>query len=212
MLSMVRLLTAIAHVPIRASLSLKETPRAIEFVMATWPSELPELKVVARRNDILRGVRWASAYFGKFLTRDDIEAAAPKTLGDFMSRYLPSVPPGGFSIPSIPHGMLPPLGGLARTNSSGPRPRLNASKAMARFKGPGCPPVISINGAPAQVRWAINDFDPQQIEALEVYRRRDRTAPWEFQDDLVFLRSCGSLVVVWLKDRATAVATEESSG
>ncbi len=202
----------IGYVPIRASLSLKETPRAIEFVMATWPAELPELKVVARRNNLLRGVRRASAYFGKFLTRDDIEAAAPKTLGDFMTRYLPSVPPGGFSIPNIPHGMLPPLGGLARTNSSGPRPRLNAGAKRAAFLGPGCPPVISINGAPAQAGWAINDFDPQQIEALEVYRRRDRPAPWEFQEDLVFLRSCGSLVVVWLKDRATAVTTEESSG
>ncbi len=202
----------IGYVPIRASLSLKETPRAIEFVMATWPAELPELKVVARRNDILRGVRRAAAYFGEFLTRDDIEAAAPKTLGDFMALHLPNVEPGNFSIPTIPKRSLPPLGGLALTSSTGPRPRTNAGAKREAFLGPPCPPVISINGAPAQVGWAINDFDPQQIEALEVYRRRDRPAPWEFQDDLVYLRSPCSLVVVWLKDRATAVAPEEPPG
>jgi len=189
------------YVPIQASLALEEEPRAVQFVMTTWPADLPEISVVARRNDILRGVRRAAAYDGRFLTRDDIAAAAPVTLGDFMSRYLPNVYPGGFSTPSIPRGMLPPLGGLARGNSSGPRTGLNAGVKRAAFLGPEGPPVISINGGPAQGWLSINDFDPQQVEAIEVYRRRDRQVPWEFQEDLVLLRSTGSLVVVWLRDR-----------
>jgi len=191
----------IGYVPIQASLALEEEPRAVQFVMTTWPADLPEISVVARRNDILRGVRRAATYDGRFLTRDDIAAAAPVTLGDFMSRYLPNVYPGGFSTPSIPVGMLPPLGGLARASSSGPRTGLDAGAKRRAFLGPEGPPVISVNGGPARVGLAINDFDPQQIEAIEVYRRKDRAVPWEFQEDLVLLRSTGSLVVIWLRDR-----------
>lgn len=191
----------IGYVPIQASLALEGEPRVVQFVMTRWPADLPEISVVARRNDILRGVRRAAAYDGRFLTRDDIAAAAPVTLGDFMSRYLPNVYPGGFSTPSVPVGMLPPLGGLARANSSGSRVRLDAGVKRRAFLGPEGPPVISLNGGPVRIGLAVNDFDPQQIEAIEVYRRKDRAVPWEFQEDLVLLRSTGSLVVIWLRDR-----------
>ncbi len=195
----------IGYVPIQASLALeKATPRSVRFVMASHPFGLPEIGVVARRNDIARGVRRAAAYDGRFLTRDDILKAAPVTFGDFLSPYLPNVDSYDFSIPNLAIGLLPPLGGtVARsTFSSGRRSRSAMQKRMD-FLGPPCAPVISVNGEPALIGVAINNFDPQQIEAVEVYRRRDprHPVPWEFQEDLVFQRSCGSLVVIWLKRR-----------
>lgn len=201
----------IGYAPVQASLAFqKDSARNVQFVMATWPQDLPEI-VVERRNSLVRGARRASTYDGFFLTRDDIARAAPATTGAFLRRYLPNVSTYQYSTPNM--GIdLPPV--FAADDDPTPRSssglsvpyraRLNAAEAREKFFGTDCPPVISINGAPARVGFAINDFDPQQIEAIEVYRRRldpKHPPPFEFQEDLVMKRSCGALVVIWLKAR-----------
>ena len=201
----------IGYAPVQATLALRsDSARNVQFVLATWPRDLPEI-VVERRNNLVRGARRASTYDGFFLTRDDIARAAPKTTGEFLRRYLPNVSPYQFRTPNM--GIdLPPVfvadDDPAPRSASGLsvpyRKRLNAAEAREKFIGTDCPPVISINGAPARVGFAIDDFDPQIIEAIEVYRRRldpRHPPPFEFQEDLVMKRSCGALVVIWLKGR-----------
>jgi hypothetical protein len=57
-----------------------------------------------------------------------------------------------------------------------------------------CAPLVSLNGASPIGAWAVNDFNPDDVEALEVYR--DRHVPMELQRSVD--TSCG-LVVIWLK-------------
>jgi hypothetical protein len=199
----------VGYTPLQASLALQpDSARNVQFVMTTWPQDLPEI-VVERRNNLVRGARRASVFGGVFLTRDDIARAAPTTMGEFLRRYLPNVSPYQFSTPNMGRDLPSPFAGgdavapAAVTLLSVPfRKRLIGSEAREDFLGKDCPPVISINGAPAGVGFAINDFDPQQIEAIEVYRRRLKVEnTFEFHEDVVWARSCGALVVIWLKGR-----------
>ena len=57
-----------------------------------------------------------------------------------------------------------------------------------------CPPAVAVNGSSASPGLAVNDFKPDEIEALEIYG--GRSAPSEY--DAGGRNSCG-LVIVWLK-------------
>jgi hypothetical protein len=65
---------------------------------------------------------------------------------------------------------------------------------------PDCPPAVAVNGGSVSVGYAVNDFLPEDIEALEVYREGSQL-PIEY----TFSRqaSCG-LVIVWLKSYSQA--------
>lgn len=195
----------VGYAPIQVSLSLtSDSARRVQFVMVGWPQELPEI-IVERRNTLARGIRRARAYDGIFLTRDDIVRAAPKRLGDALRRHLPNVSPYQFALPNrgLHFGVAlpePPAEPRTSTGLSVPfRRRLDAVQERTDFLGADCPPAISLNGAPVTLGYAINDIDPQLIEAVEIYRRRDRRRPVDFDIDLVLERSCGALVVLWLR-------------
>ncbi len=184
----------IGYLPVQVSVRIEpETPRTLKFVMYARPFDLPDVVVEALRFDVVRAVRRAHAYEGTFLTRDDIEDAAPVVLGDLVGKYFFGVsretfaePNLGFSFPRTKSVLY----GLGDTNS--------AVSAALGFRGVDCPPVISINGQPPRAGWSVNDFDPQQIEAIELYRKKG-IIPFEFQNDFLIKRSCGSLMVIWLR-------------
>ena len=124
------------------------------------------------------GLQWRSrGAFGYFLTRDDLEKSRAPYLGDVVRRYLPHVRTEDFFTPATPTPMMDPFGGQSLRNS---------------FRPTGCAPAVSHNGAPPMGAWAVNDFRPQEIEAVEVYRR-GRMMPAEFAG---WNTNCG-LVVVW---------------
>ncbi len=184
----------IGHVPIRTALTFEEgSPRAIRFEMHPMPQNLPDIVVEATRFDIGKIGGRISRNEGRLLTRDDLARLAPAVLGEALTPHLPAVRPDTYDEPSL---------GFSRPRSGdidyGLGPANAAARQAQRFRGRDCPPVISVNGQAARAGWAVNDFDPDDIEAIEVYRRRDRI-PTEFQDDLLVRRSCGSLMVIWLK-------------
>jgi hypothetical protein len=140
--------------------------------------------------------RWARRYqdfiwrsrssFGHFLTRDDIEKSRPNELGDVVRRYLPFTTSDAFYTPFFPD----PFGMDSRFGA------FNASRggSLASRRG-SCSPAVSVNGARPMGGWAVNDFRPDDVEAVEVYRQA-REIPMEFAGWDV---GCGGLVVVWLR-------------
>jgi len=167
--------------------------------MQPMPQGLPDIVVNATRFDLARVTRRVGGHLGALLTRDDIRRLAPNELGEAARKHLWNVNPDTFFEPAlgfdaprmrdIRHGLGPP----------------NRAVADAyRARGFDCPPVISINGERPREGWALNDFEPEDVEAMEIYRSRDTTrgrqpVPLEFLADPLYRRSCGSLVVVWLK-------------
>lgn len=183
----------IGFLPVQMSLTVEERePRNFRFMLNARPFDLPDIVVEGMQFNVVRATRRAHAYLGTFLTRDDIMKAAPVVLGDLVRTLLPGVRPDTFSEPNLG---LPPR---YKDISYGIGPLNNAAKAGTGRRGVDCPPVISINGAKPQVGWAVNDFDPQQIEAMEVYGP-GADIPWEFQEDLLIKRSCGKFMVIWLR-------------
>lgn len=180
----------IGYAPIRAALTFDPgDDREIVFELEPLPYQLPEVKVRAEDK------RWMQRYqdfywrshsaFGHFLTRDDIEKSHAAYLGDLVRRYLPFTTSDVFFTPSFDNGFLGTssfvdgnLGSLAIAGQS----------RLAR----NCAPAVSVNGARPFGGWAVNDFRPEDVEAVEVYRNGFQL-PTEFAGwDL----RCG-LVVVW---------------
>lgn len=190
----------IGYVPIRISLTIdKQTPRTMRFEMQTMPQSLPDVVVTASRFDLARVTRRVGGHLGTLLTRDDIAQLAPKVLGEAAGKYLWNVEPDTFNEPAL--GLDFPRVRNVRYGLSRSTRAIERSEA---FRGFDCPPVISINGQRPREGWALNDFAPEDIEAVEIYRSRDATrgrqpVPLEFSTDPLYVRSCGSLVVVWLK-------------
>lgn len=183
----------IGFLPVQMSLTVEEQePRNFRFMLNARPFDLPDIVVEGMQFNVVRATRRAHAYLGTFLTRDDIMASAPVVLGDLVGTLLPAVRPDTFSEPNLG---LPPR---YKDVSYGLGPQNKAAAKGAGRRGVDCPPVISINGAAPQVGWAVNDFDPQQIEAMEVYGP-GADIPWEFQEDLLIRRSCGKFMVIWLR-------------
>jgi protocatechuate 3,4-dioxygenase beta subunit len=163
--------------------------RRIVFQLEPLPQYLPDVEVRAE------DARWARRYqdflwrshsaFGHFLTRDDIERAHPSYLSDVVRRYLPFTTTESFFTAYFPD----PSGLMNRVASLGP------SDASRRAAEAGrCAPSVSVNGSRPWGGWAVNDFRPEDVEAIEVYRNI-RQLPAEFVGWGV---GCGGLVVVWL--------------
>jgi hypothetical protein len=163
--------------PLRVALTFQAgTDRQIIFQLGRQPQRLADVEVMSERlwerryADFLWRSRLA---WGRFLTRDDIANARPSVLSDVVRRYLPYVSSQAFD--------LGPLGGVGM---------LHASSTVRST----CAPLVSLNGASPIGAWAVNDFNPDDVEALEVYR--DRHVPMELQNSVS--TACG-LVVIWLK-------------
>jgi len=190
----------IGYVPIRVALTFeKNTPRNVRFEMQPMPQGLPDIVVNATRFEMTRVTRRVGGHMGTLLTRDDIARLAPNELGEAVGKHLWNVNPDTFFEPAL--GLDAPR---MRDIRYGLGPPNRAVESAYRARGFDCPPVISVNGERPREGWALNDFEPEDVEAMEIYRSRDTTrgrqpVPLEFSADPLYRRSCGSLVVVWLK-------------
>jgi hypothetical protein len=184
----------IGYQPFQASLTLEPRElRKLELALTPHPVELPEVKVIAedkRHQARMREFLWRSrsSFSGRFLTRDDIARSSVSRTGDLVIRYLPFKSlwvmdqPGGWETLGFPS---------QETFSA-------ARLSSRRLYRPDCPPAVSVNGGSVTPGWAVNDFQPDEIEALEVYREGS-SLPYELSWG--GRASCG-LVVVWLKSYA----------
>jgi hypothetical protein len=173
----------IGYAPLRAALTLEPNQdRQIVFELAEKVRELPEVEVWAETwwaRRFREFSRRQKSRLGRFVTRDDIDRIKPIYLADLVHRYSPFNRFNGFE-PAWPvnrHGSW-----VASTYA-----RMNLFSS--------CPPSISLNGASPMSGWAVNDFQPQSVEALEIYRRAS-DIPAELR--MPNQAGCG-LVVVWLR-------------
>jgi len=178
----------IGYAPIRAALTFEAgTPRTIRFEMQPMPHQLADLEVRGDGFDLRRisSRVSAGAYRGTLLTRDDLARMAPRVLGDAIGKTLTAVTRETFDEPNLGFSHL-----WVRV---GDMERLRFTTGM---RGQDCPPSISVNGRPTRAGWAINDFAPEYIEAVEIYKG---SAPFPFDSDHFLSGNCGKLVVIWLR-------------
>ena len=186
------LVRRIGYLPHMESLSLEDDEvRDHPVTLEAAPQSLPEVVVAAEASRYERRMRdfmWRSraSFGGRFLTRDDIADARPVRLGDLVVRYLPFKrswvmdQPGGWG-PAFPTTTFDA-----------------ARLSRLRHYRPDCPPAVALNGGPVSLGLAVNDFAPDDIEALEVYREgSDLPIEYSFAGQT----QCG-LVVVWLRSYA----------
>ena len=172
----------IGYEPVAASITLERRKnRNLQFTLEALPATLSPVEVQAQSGlssnrlrdfDRRRRFNW-----GHFVTRDDIERRNSGRLSWIVQGYLPWVNPMVLDNPS--YGDFYPS--MTR----------HASSAMRQSN---CPPAISIDGGPPLIGWSVNDFQPEQVEALEVYAGRSSRIPMEFSH--YSQTGCG-LIVVW---------------
>ena len=172
----------IGYAPLRATLTLNQgDDREIVFQLEPLAHVLPEVKVRAEDQRWMRRYQdfvWRSrSSFGHFLTRDDIEKSHAAYLGDIVRRYLPFTTSDVFFASA-----------WSGSSSLSARSDLSPGSRLGR----NCPPAVSLNGGRPMGGWAVNDFQPEDVEALEVYRNGYQMPTEFFGWDL----PCG-LVVVW---------------
>jgi hypothetical protein len=178
----------IGYAPLQTALTFKlGDDREIVFQLDRLPHVLPEELVKGddaawqrRYGDFVGRSRGA---FGNFLTRDDIEQARPQYLGDVVRRHMPYTSSDAFFTPAFAD-FDRTFTGFRRSG------QLSTRAAVSR----GCSPLVSVNGGTPSGIWAVNDFRPSEVEAVEIYRG-NRMMPAEFA---IWGTGCG-LVVVWTR-------------
>lgn len=176
----------VGYVPLRAALTLERNKaRKIVFELEQMPHQLPEVEVLAEETAWARRFREFNrrhkSAWGRFVTRDDIERFDPIYLADMVRRYFPFNRFTGFE----------PAGMISHHTSW----TTSVFGRASEFRN--CPPSISVNGAAPTYGWALNDFRPKAVEALEIYRRAHEI-PLELRMPNQ-PPGCG-LVVVWLRE------------
>lgn len=178
----------IGYAPLRTALSFNPgDDRQLDFELTPLPHNLSEVKVRAEDKAWMRKYqdfvwRSKSSFYGRFVTRDEIERAHPTHLGDVVRRYLPFTSSQAFFNPYFPDR----IGGWA-----------NSSRFITygrSYYSPNCPPAVSVNGSYTSMGWAVNDFRPDDVEAVEVYRG-GAPLPFEYSSRQ---SPCG-LVIVWTR-------------
>jgi hypothetical protein len=194
----------IGYAPVRLTATLlpgleRDLPIELERV----PQRLSELTVLShggmskyRYQDFF--TRSHSA-FGTFLTRDDLAQSRAYDLVSLVQRQMPGKTRfaleqrtggdgyaggrlyrrGGYLYGRDEFGLFVPVG----------------TSALGLYHSPNCAPGISVNGATPWPGVSLLDFDLEQVEALEIYRRGS-WVPTEFSYRET--SGCG-LVVVWTK-------------
>jgi carboxypeptidase family protein len=181
----------IGYQPLKAALTFEPgDDREIVFQLQPLAYNLPEVKVRAENKKWERQYRdfvWRSrsSLHGYFLTRDDIDRSHATFLGDAVRRYLPFVNSEAFFTPFYPD----PFGSAWGQSGIG-----WVSSRSSGFNR-ACSPAVSVNGSPPTGGWAVNDFRPDDVEAVEVYRSASQ-APIEF---LNYAGGGCGLVVVWTR-------------
>jgi len=177
----------IGYAPLRTALTFNPgDDRDIVFELEPLAQVLPEIKVRAEDQRWMRRYQdfvWRShSAFGHFLTRDDLDKSHAAYLGDVVRRYLPFTTSDVF----FNSTWSDPFSATSRMRQFG-----SSSHGML---GRNCPPAVSVNGARPMGGWAVNDFRPESVEAVEVYR-----GGWEMPAEFVgWDLPCG-LVVVWTR-------------
>jgi len=194
----------IGYVPIRVALTFESrTPRTIRFELQPMPQQLADVAVTADGFDLDRISKRVSAgaYRGTLLTRDDLERMAPRALGDAIGKTLTAVRPETFDEPNLGFSHL------------WIRPGNDPFRLIAaEQRGRDCPPWISVNGERIRPGWAVNDFNPEHIEAIEIYKGPQYPFPFDADPNLVggmlprnrlsrdpSAALCGQLVIIWLR-------------
>ncbi len=188
---------------------------ALTIVMAAQPFTLPNLTVRAaekvQRRRLIDFV-WRSRGRGRFLSREDIERSQVSRLGHLVMRYLPFKNPttmdepggwgdnGSFAMERSDGSTFPDIAEWNRAAAGGYYlSTLVGYNPQANWRGSwdtrDCPPAIALNGGSISPGRAVNDFEPGEIEALEIYQGRGGL-PFEY--GMGGRSNCG-LVVVWLK-------------
>ena len=179
----------IGYAPLRTTLTFNPgDDREIVFQLEPVAHVLPEVVVQGEDTRWMRRYQdfvWRShSSLGHFLTRDDIKKSHAAYLGDIVRRYLPFTTSDVFFHSTFENGsnfMENRLGWFGGSSSL----------SRSRF-GRDCSPAVSHNGARPIGGWAVNDFQPEDVEAIEVYRSGFQM-PTEF---IGWGATCG-LVVVW---------------
>jgi hypothetical protein len=186
----------IGYYPVQISLTLRGgEARQANVTLAAHPYELPDVVVRAqdqRYQARMRDFLWRSraAFGGRFLTRDDIARDRSPELGMLVVRYLPFKSLWVMNEP----------GGWGSNFFERDEDRFGPTRLSVRRRyRPDCPPAVAVNGGPLSVGWAVNDFEPDEIEALEIYREGS-DLPIEYSQSG---RSACGVVVVWLKSYAS---------
>ncbi len=207
----------IGHFPIQTSITADPgAETALTIVMAAQPVTLPELTVRAaeqvQRRRLIDFVWRSRGGGGRFLSREDIERARVSELGHLVIRYLPFKnpttmdQPGGWgengsfamettdgsSFPDIAEWNRAAAGGYYLSTIGGYNPSANWRGSWGTRD---CPPAVALNGGSISPGRAVNDFEPSEIEALEIYQGRFGL-PFEYS--MGGRSSCG-LIVIWLK-------------
>jgi hypothetical protein len=175
----------IGYAPLRAAMTFNPgDDREIIFELEPLAHRLSDLVVQGEDRRWMRRYQdfvWRSrSSFGHFLTRDDIEKSHAAYLGELVRRYLPFTTSDVFFMSAFNDG----FGMTAQLDQFG-------SSRSSRL-GRNCAPAVSLNGARPMGGWAVNDFHPEEVEAIEVYRNGYQM-PMEF---IGWDVACG-LVVVW---------------
>jgi carboxypeptidase family protein len=176
----------IGYAPRRTALSFNPgDDREIRFQLEPLPYNLPDVKVRAEDKAWMRKYQdfvWRSkaSFHGYFLTRDDLDRAQGTYLGDVVRRYLPFTNSQSYFTPYFADPFADRLGQFGASTRS-------------RFMS-GCAPAVSVNGGRPMGGWAVNDFRPEDVEAVEVYRGGYQL-PLEFTG---WEAPCG-LVIVWTR-------------
>ena len=210
----------IGHFPAQTAVAAESgTEMTVTIVLAAQPFELPELTVraaeKAQRRRLIDFV-WRAQAFGQFLTRDDIERSRVSQLGHLVIRYLPFKNPATMDEPG---GWGDDIAFASEVFSSSrafypvwnPSAEDQAAFTMGLgyypavpwttpWPGPNhrtrdCPPAVAVNGGPISAGEAVNDFKPDEVEALEIYRSGGGL-PFEYS---MGGRSACGLVVIWRK-------------
>jgi len=143
--------------------------------LAVEVSEL-EVEVARRRNSRMDGIhRRAERRPGSVLLREEIEEVGTVRLTDALRR-----------VPGVRVRYVPPR----RRGSTNGASWVVLLRGPAGFRG-RCRPSVYLDGSPVRGA-AVNDFDPEEVEAVEVYQ--GGTEPPQFMD----MRGCGA-VVIWLR-------------
>ena len=196
----------IGFAPIRMTTTVAAgRDREIAIDLERAPQRLSELTVLAhggmskpRYQDFF--IRSRSA-FGAFLTRDDIAQTRGSDVVSVVQRYLPGrtrfalehrsgsdLYSGGRLYRRFGSSLVYAQDGLGSFYPAG-------TSALAVFNNPNCGPAISINGSTPWPGASLTDFQLDQVEALEIYRRGS-WVPTEF----AYREGSGcGLVVVWTK-------------
>ena len=176
------------YAPLMTAITLRNGGRReFDVQLEPLPIGLSEVKVKARSGysgtgryadfERRRRVAW-----GSFITRDDIAREKPPSLSWMLTRYLP-----GYSPYDLDNAWQE-FDESRFTQTSMDRTSFGRSR--------GCGVGVSVNGG-MPMGWGLNEFQPNDVEAIEVYRGRTSHFPAEFAH---YGRSYCNLIVVWLRE------------